>query len=329
MMLRYAAIRLLYGAIAFLAVTIFLFSFLRMNHPVDNMMIWGELNNQKEYEQREEAYRALRAWAGLDDPWVIAYLSHMGRVFRGDLGPSTHYAWQISAAQLVSLSLPDSLALGAVAGGIGMLLTLGLGVVGAAKPNSPLDYAGKALATIARASPPFVISILLLGVSAAYLGEGPRLGRDGFVTWVLPVTVLALFTIGVLPVLRTAVLNQLTSEHVKLARIKGLPEWKIVLKHALLVTATAPPAYVTVSVSSFVFALAVVEYIFAWPGLGGLAIRMFWNQDFFVLHAIALVTATALIALHVVVDIVLAFADPRVRIPERWDYALTATPAAP
>ena len=320
-MLRYAAIRLLYGVIAFLAVTIILYSFFRANPPV-HYFSWGEAANMKAWELQNEQVESLRAVAKLDKRWVMEYLPHFGYLFQG-----YSYKWQgRTVADMIVWRLPRSLALGGVAGGIGILLTLGLGVMGAAKPYSPLDYAGKTLATIARATPHFVMAILLLWTFASILdGEPPR-WWEGFPAWVLPVTVLSLPTIGILPFLRSAMLNQMASEYVKMARIKGLPEWKIALKHALRIVVMASPAHLVAGFSSFVGSLIVVELIFEWPGLGLLTFQAANAGDYLVLHGIAVFTATALIALHVAVDIALAFADPRIRFPESREYA--PTPAA-
>ena len=320
-MLRYAVIRLLYGVIAFLAVTIILYSFFRANPPLHYFR--GEGGTEAALEWEKKQIESLRAFAKFDGRWFAYYPTHFGNVFQG-----YSYEWQgHTVADMIVWRLPRSLALGGVAGGIGILLTLGLGVMSAAKPHSPLDNAGKALATIARATPHFVVAILLLWTFAAILEREPPRWWEGFPAWVLPVTVLSLSTIGILPFLRSAMLNQMASEHVKMARLRGLPEWKIALKHALRIVVMASPAHLIAGFSSFVGSLIVVEFIFEWPGLGLLTYEAANARDYLVLHGIALFTATALIALHVAVDIALAFADPRIRFPEAREYALT--PAVP
>ena len=131
-------------------------------------------------------------------------------------------------------------------------------------------------------------------------------------------------------------IDQLESQHAAFARIQGLPQWRVAWRHGVRIAALAPSTTIVAGVSSLIGALLVVEVVFAWPGVGHLVVQAAQplDQPAFlrsipVLHGILLITATALIALHVVVDIALAFADPRIRFPEAREYALEATPAAP
>lgn len=318
-MLRYAAVRLLYGVIAFFVMTIILYGLYRVHGqfaldyvpPIIPIESYWEFGNSRIHWDRDP-HRGI----GLGDSWVEGYFIRMGNIFEGDLGFSPGGQ---PVGERIMAELPSSLALGGIAGGIGVLLALGLGAIGAARPHSPLDYAGNILAAAIPATPLVLLAVLLLGPSPIY--TTPLAGWGGLLAWVLPGSALSLVAMGALPFVRSAMLDQMTSEHVKLARIKGLPEWKIALKHALRVAVMGPTGRLIAGVSSFIGALIVVEIIFWRPGLGLLAFRAINDHDFMLVHAVLFFTATVPIALHVVVDIVLAFADPRIRFPEVREYA--------
>ena len=129
----------------------------------------------------------------------------------------------------------------------------------------------------------------------------------------LPVIVLALPSAATLRLMRSAMLNQLDSEYVKLARIKGIPEWKIVWKHAFRNAAIVPLTFMSVTTAQLVSGSIVVESIFAWPGMGQLAIQAINARDYHVVQALALMGSTILIIMHLVTDIAYVYADPRIR----------------
>ena len=311
-MLRYAIVRTSYGVIAFLAVTIILYGFFRaIYNPVD--LFWMYHLEKWERAKYEIPFSNF-------DAWITGYFKYIGYILHGDLGLS--FKWPGStAAELVALHMPASLALSGVAGGIGIFLAVGLGVMGIAKPGSLFDLLGNVLAVITRATPTFVVSILLVWVFADILGWVPPKEKGDLVAWILPGATLVLSTMGMLPLLRSAMYVQVSSNHVKLARIHGLPEWKIAWKHAFRNAGIVPLASFGPAVATFIGSVLVVEYIFAWPGLGMLTLQAFFARDYYVVHAVLLLVAFALIFIHVAVDIALAFADPRIRFPKMREYA--------
>jgi peptide/nickel transport system permease protein len=113
--------------------------------------------------------------------------------------------------------------------------------------------------------------------------------------------------------MRSAMMNQLDSEYIKLARIKGLPEWKIIWKHAFRNAAIVPLTFASVVISSLVTGSIVVETIFAWPGMGQLAIQAINARDYHVVQALALMGSVILITLHILTDILYVYCDPRIR----------------
>ncbi len=302
-MQRYILIRLFHGLIAFLGVTIIIFSLVRLSgDPLDNLL--GE-------EDDEESAIYIRELWGLDRPLPAQYFTYMGNVLRGEFGPS--YSFDASAADLIKRRLPNTLLLGGLATVISFPLSIMIGVLTAVRRDSVFDYGGKSLAIVGQATPDFWIAIILIWIFAVTLGWLPTSGKGDLQNLVLPVIVLALPSAATLRLMRSAMLNQLDSEYVKLARIKGLPEWKIVWKHAFRNAAIVPLTFMSVVIGQLVSGSIVVETIFAWPGMGQLAIQAINARDYHVVQALALMGSTILIIMHLVTDIAYVYADPRIR----------------
>ena len=209
--------------------------------------------------------------------------------------------------------MPATLLLGGISTAIAFPLSLMMGVFTAVKRDTMFDYGGKSIAVMGQATPDFWIAIILIWVFAVTLGWLPTSGRGGITHLILPVTVLALPSAGTLRLMRSAMLNQLDSEYVKLARIKGVPEWKIIWKHAFRNASIVPITFASVVISSLVTGSIVVETIFAWPGMGQLAIQAINARDYHVVQALALMGSSMLIIMHIVTDIAYVYADPRIR----------------
>ena len=302
-MQRYILIRLFHGLIAFLGVTIIIFSLVRLSgDPLDNLL--GE-------EDDEESAIYIRELWGLDRPLPAQYFTYMGNVLRGEFGPS--YSFDASAADLIKRRLPNTLLLGGLATVISFPLSIMIGVLTAVRRDSVFDYGGKSLAIVGQATPDFWIAIILIWIFAVTLGWLPTSGKGDLQNLVLPVIVLALPSAATLRLMRSAMLNQLDSEYVKLARIKGLPEWKIIWKHAFRNAAIVPLTFMSVVIGQLVSGSIVVETIFAWPGMGQLAIQAINARDYHVVQALALMGSTILIIMHLVTDIAYVYADPRIR----------------
>lgn len=302
-MQRYILIRLFHGVIAFLGVTIIIFSLVRLSgDPLDNLL--------SEEDDEETAQYVLELW-GLDRPLAVQYFTYMRNVLQFEFGPS--FSFDATAGELIARRLPNTLLLGGLATAISFPLSIAIGVFTAVKRDSAFDYGGKSLAIVGQATPDFWIAIILIWVFAVLLGWLPTSGKGGVEHLVLPVIVLALPSAATLRLMRSAMLNQLDSEYVKLARIKGLPEWKIIWKHAFRNAAIVPLTFMSVIIAQLVSGSIVVETIFAWPGMGQLAIQAINARDYHVVQALALMGSTILILMHLVTDIAYVYADPRIR----------------
>ncbi|MEU6915504.1 ABC transporter permease [Streptomyces olindensis] len=249
---------------------------------------------------------------GLDDPLINQFGDYLAQVAHLDFGESLRTAQP--AGEAVLRAFPATLQLA----GWTMLLALAgavvIGSLAAYRPNSVTDRIATFLSSTAASVPDFWIAIMGVLVFAVTLGWLPTSGTSGAAAWVLPVATLLIRPFGVLvQVVRGAMVSALSAPYVKVARGKGASEIRVVFGHALR-NAAAPALTVAGDLAvGLVNGAVVVETIFGWPGIGKLMIDSVLQRDFAVLQAAVLVTALAIFALNILVDLCHALLDPRVR----------------
>ena len=231
------------------------------------------------------------------------------RVF--NLGPSLQYEdWGVN--QIIADALPVSVALGAMAMLIAIVLGVGAGVVGAVRPNSIADVSTLAVALIGISLPSFVVGTTLLLVFSVWLGWFP-VGQWGLRGAVLPAITLSLpFAAYIARLTRMGMLEHLGADFIRTARAKGLPEHRVVLKHALKnaflpVLSYLGPATALAMTGSF-----VVERVFTVPGIGQHFVNAVLNKDLFLIMGVVLVYSTMLILFNLAVDVLYRWVDPRI-----------------
>ena len=250
---------------------------------------------------------------GLDKPLHIQYLVYVGNVLRGDFGTSIKWPGR-STRDLIFARLPATLELSFLALIVAALLALPLGVLVAVKKDTGIDYAGKVVALLGQAAPSFWVGIVLIWIFAVTLEWLPASGRDGPTSLILPAFALGWFQVAaVMRLTRSSMLEVLDSEYVKLARIKGIPNWKVIWKHCLRNAAIAPLTYFGFILGGFLTGSVVIETVFAWPGVGLLAIDALRARDFQVVQSVVLFFGVVYIASNLLVDILYAYLDPRIR----------------
>ena len=250
---------------------------------------------------------------GLDKPLHIQYLVYVGNVLRGDFGTSIKWPGR-STRDLIFARLPATLELSFLALIVAALLALPLGVLVAVKKDTGIDYAGKVVALLGQAAPSFWVGIVLIWIFAVTLEWLPASGRDGPTSLILPAFALGWFQVAaVMRLTRSSMLEVLDSEYVKLARIKGIPNWKVIWKHCLRNAAIAPLTYFGFILGGFLTGSVVTETVFAWPGVGLLAIDALRARDFQVVQSVVLFFGVIYIASNLLVDILYAYLDPRIR----------------
>jgi peptide/nickel transport system permease protein len=260
----------------------------------------------------EEDYANARAYLGLDKPYLHQYVSFVGKAVTGDFGNSIRARKPV--VELLKERLPNSLKLAGFAMVVSLGMAFPLGVMAAVKKDSAVDRTAQIVAVLGQSLPSFWVAIVLVEFVAGRLQWLPAGGITGFSSYVLPGFTLGWFVVaGMMRLLRSGMLEVLDSEYVKLARVKGVVEHRVIwvhaLKNALIPVVTFAGIYFAILVTTAI----VVETVFAWPGLGRLAYDGITSRDFPVIQAVVLTTAVIVAAVNLCVDCLYAFIDPRIR----------------
>ena len=266
-----------------------------------------------------EVYQALRARSGLDQPLLVQYFSWIGRTFTGDLGVSFRSGEPVSTLIVERLPATLSLAVGALV--VALLVAIPLGLISALKPRSPLDYVATVVSQAGISVPEFWIGILLILVFGAQLdllpagGYVPLTDDPGgwFTHLIMPSIAVGLISGSILTrFIRSSVLEALGQDYTKTARSKGLRERTVILRHVLR-NALVPVVTVTgVQLAYLLSGVVVVEIVFAWPGLGLLALQSVEARDYPVLQGAVLLFAFFFLLVNLLVDLLYAYLDPRI-----------------
>jgi peptide/nickel transport system permease protein len=260
----------------------------------------------------EEDFRNARQYLGLDRSYVEQYLSFVGKALTGDFGTSLRARRPVN--ELLRERLPNSLRLASFAMGVTVLMAFPLGILAAVKKGTGIDRMAQIIAILGQSLPTFWVAIVLVEFVAGRLQWLPAGGSEGLASYVLPGFTLGWFVVaGMMRLLRSSMLEVLDSEYVKLARVKGVVERRVVwvhaLKNALIPVVTFAGIYFSILVTTAI----VVETVFAWPGLGRLAYEGITSRDFPVIQAVVLTTAAIVAAVNLGVDCLYAVIDPRIR----------------
>ena len=304
-MQRYIVIRFGHAMLALVAISIIVFALTRISgNPLDVLL---------PEEATPEDYELVAAIWGLDKPLHMQYLTYVNNIFHGNLGFSIKWPGK-NSADLIATRLPATLKLALfallVAGGT----ALPLGVIVAVKKDTGIDICGKIFALLGQSVPSFWLGILLMWVFAVLLGWLPSSGSGGIKHYILPAVALGYFQVAaIMRLTRSSMLEVLDTEYVKLARIKGVAEWKVIWKHCLRNATIAPLTYFGLLLGGFMTGSVVIETVFSWPGVGLLAIDALRARDFQVVQSVVLFFAVIYIICNLLVDILYAYVDPRIR----------------
>ena len=243
---------------------------------------------------------------------VVQYADYMNNLVHGNWGKS--WKWGGEAIAVVLDRFPATLRLASITLALSVALGITLGILAAIKKGSPFDQWTTRVVLLGGSMPVFWLGGMLLGTFSIQLAWLPTGSQEGFADMILPAITLAWLPAVVLMKLsRSAMLSALESDYVKLARIKGLSEWKIVWKHCLRNVAVSPVISFSFVVGSFLTALILTETVFAWPGIGLLASDSTIALDYFTLNGVVLFLGGGFILCHLAVDVLRAFLDPRIR----------------
>ncbi len=304
-MQRYIMIRLVQSVFTLIGVSIIVFSLARLSgNPLDVLL---------PDEADDETFLRISELWGLNDPWYIQYFTFVKNASRGEFGPS--FKWQgRTAMELVLLHLPATLQLAFISIGVSVLLAVPIGVMSAVKKGTMLDTVGKLIALLGQSLPSFWLAIVLIWIFAVLLGWFPTSGRGGVSNMVLPAVAMGWFSVAsFMRLTRSSMLNVLDSEYIKLARIKGLPEWKVIWKHGMKNAAIPPLTVFGAIVVGQMTGSVTIETVFAWPGVGLLALQAVNARDYQVIQAVTMFISVLFIGMNLLIDILYAYIDPRIR----------------
>ena len=306
-MARFLALRSVYMILVMVGISILVFALSRMSgDPRYLYMTPGTRWSQEAWDARGKEL-------GLDKPLVMQYLVWAGGAVRGDFGESIWH--KRNSLKVILERAPATIQLSAIAYVLAIVLGTGLGVASAVTRGTMLDLVVRSFALIGQAAPPFWIALVLIYVFAVILGWLPTSRRGDWTHFVLPVTTLSwLASAGITRITRSALLEVLDSEYVKLARAKGVGQAKIVFKHALKNALIAPLTVAAILFASFITGTVVVETVFAWPGLGRLAVEATLQNDFPLVTGLTVIFAAVFLLSSLAADLLYAYIDPRIRI---------------
>jgi len=265
-----------------------------------------------QYSTEEDRVRITER-LGLNKPILEQYGIFIFNALQGDLGKSVA-GDNRPAVALILERFPASLKLALVALIISILIGIPLGVLSAVKRGSFLDALARLLALLGQSLPAFWLGIVLMYFISVKLRLLPTSGYGGIRHFILPAATMGLFTVAAVTRLtRSSMLEVLDSEYIKLARIKGVSEAIVIWKHALRNSLLPVITFMGTFFATMITGAVVIETVFSWPGIGRLAFESILNRDFPVMQAVILFMTTLYILANLIVDILYAWVDPRIR----------------
>ena len=304
-MIRYAAVRalLVLPALWLILTMVFLLAHIVPGDPVQQML--GEGARAEDIEQ-------LRHTLGLDQPIGVQYGRYLKGLSRGDLGQS--FRFQQPVLRTVLQHYPATLELAVV--GLLVCVAIGVpsGVLAAHRRGRGTDHAIGVLTLFGLSVPNFALGPVLILVFSVLIGWLPVSGRGGMAHLVLPAVTLGAALAAILTrMVRTSMIEQLSSDYVRTARAKGLSESAVLFRHAFRNALIPILTILGLQFGTLLAGTIVTETIFSWPGIGRLAVQAIGARDYPLLQGCILVIAVSYVAVNLLTDFVYALVDPRIR----------------
>lgn len=310
-MVQFFARRLLFMFISVVGATVVIFALSRVAQDPRELFV-----PDSGYGISPEAWEELGNKLGFDKPVVVQYFLWLGRMLRGDFGESLSMQQPVSTIIGGKIGATVQLAIGGWI--VAILVGVPIGVLAAVKRGTVFDYIGRAMALCGQALPQFFVGILLILIFAVHFGwlpVGTRPVDFDFKFYILPCITLGWApAAGIMRLTRSSMLEILDSEFVKLARAKGVSNFKIIWKHALRNSLIPPLTSALLLMAGFLNGALVVESIFAWPGIGWIALsRAVYDNDLPLLLGTVFVFIAIYLVFALLADILYAAIDPRIR----------------
>jgi oligopeptide transport system permease protein len=255
----------------------------------------------------------LNAKYGLDDPIYVQYITWATKFIQGDLGPSYRYTDR-TVNDIVADGFWTTVQLGVMAFILSVVVGVPLGIFAALGHNRGPDYLATSVSIVGIATPSFVLSILLIVFFAVQLGWFPTGGWKGPQYWVLPTIALAGFPIAIIArYTRASMLEVTRKDYIRTAHSKGLPGQSVVSRHMIRNALIPVITILGPTLAFLVTGSFIIERIFGIPGMGQFYITSISTRDYSLLMAMTMLYAFAVAFLNVVVDVLYAYIDPRIR----------------
>ena len=303
-MQRYLVRRFLMAIVTLLAVSVIIFIMSRAAGDPRHIYL-DDYSTQEDWDKLTENM-------GLDKPYYLQYGIFIKDALRGKFGESPSEGRP--SMEIILERFPATLQLGLAAFFFSVVIGVPLGILSAVKRGSVLDMVGKVVALVGQSAPTFWLGLMLMFLLAVKLEWLPPYGRQERLSIVLPAVTLGWFYVAAnLRLLRSAMLNVLDSEYVKLARAKGVSGNAVIWKHALRNALIPVLTFAGITLGGLVTGSLVVETVFAWPGLGQLAVKALIGVDYPLLQAVVVVFTLMYVIAALLVDVMYAYIDPRIR----------------
>jgi peptide/nickel transport system permease protein len=305
-MRSYLTKRLIHSIIIIVGISMVVFIISRMTGDPVSIMV--------DFTTPQEDRDIIRKELGLDKPIAVQYLIFLKKAVRGDFGRSIRY--EEPAIDLVFQRIPITLRLLVVTLGWSLLLALPIGIISAIKRNSIFDLAGMAFTFIGQSIPSFWLGIMMIMVVGVHFRLLPI---SGFGNGELSYTIMPALTLGSFGmasfarITRSSMLEVLDSDYIQTARAKGLRETFVVVKHALRNALIPIVTILGLQIAGLLGGAVITEQIFAYPGVGWLAVQSIYNRDFPVIQAIVMIVSIGVVATNFIIDVVYTVIDPRIR----------------
>jgi len=332
-MTKYIIRRILLLIPVLLGVSIIIFSIMRVFSPDPASIVLGQHATAEKMVEWRDAN-------GLNDPVPVQYIEYMKGIFKGDFGAS--YYSKTSVAKEVFSRFPATIELAMCAIIVASIVGIFLGVISAVKKNSIIDNMSMITALIGVSMPIFWLGILLIILFSGILGWVPAQGRietllrpsgvTGFYLvdsllegdlesfgsalkhLVLPTVTLAMYSMAIIArMTRSTMLETLSKDYIRTARAKGISESRVIKKHALSNALIPIVTVIGIQLGYLLGGAVLTETVFAWPGIGKFTVEAIMKSDFPIVQGVVLLVAVIFVVMNLVVDIIYAFLDPRIK----------------
>ena len=249
---------------------------------------------------------------GLDKSYPEQYFIFLKNAVRLDFGEAINDHRPVM--DLIMERMVATLQLGLAAFIFSVVVGVPLGIFSSIRRNSIWDHMGKTVALLGQSMPPFWLGIMMIFIVAVKLEWVPPSGRHDWNSFILPAVTLGWFFVAAnMRIVRSAMLDVLDSEYIKLARAKGVSPTRVIWKHALRNALIPPLTFMGITLGLLITGSIVAETVFQWPGLGLLAITSLRKADYPTLQGIVMVFAGMYLVVNFLVDVLYAYIDPRIR----------------